>query len=179
MPAAPAAPPTPAAPAAELPPVPPELFPPVAPPLPPLPPEGAPAAPAAPELWGTQYPRSVPQRGSRYVSMAQRSDAQSNEDEQYWPSAQAGQSRPPQSRSVSVPFQMASVQLGAMHVPASHVTPAPQSASFTQVQLPSHASQAPPQSTSVSSPSITPLLQLAGTQWLQCDEHWSLAQSTS
>ena len=66
-----------------------------------------------------------------------------------------------------------------MHMPASHVTPAPQSASFTQVQLPSHASQAPPQSTSVSSPSITPLLQLAGTQWLQCDEHWSLAQSTS
>jgi len=82
----------------------------------------------------------------------------------------ASQVAPPQSTSVSSPFLTPSVHVGAWQVvPASVVlalqTPSTQSPATRQLLVSAHLPQvAPPQSTSVSSPSLTPSVQCAETQ---------------
>lgn len=78
------------------------------------------------------------------------------------PTSHAGHS-PPQSTSVSVPFGMASVQLGTAHDPSSQ-TPLSQSAAREQDAPEPQRGQFPPQSTSVSSPLRSPSRQWAGAQ---------------
>jgi hypothetical protein len=72
---------------------------------------------------------------------------------------------PPQSTSVSVPFQTPSVHEGAAHTPAVQ-TLSLQSTFVAQPLLVAHlVGQGPPQSTSLSPPSCKPSTQVAGTQW--------------
>ncbi len=88
-------------------------------------------------------------------------DAQSTLTTQTRPSPQAGQ-LPPQSTSLSLPLRMKSSQLvvtGVMQMPPEQ-TCERQSPSPRQARLLTHAAQLPPQSMSVSLPSMTPSSQL-------------------
>jgi hypothetical protein len=77
-------------------------------------------------------------------------------------SAQSAQLAPPQSTSVSVPSLTVLLQLATWHVPFKQFTPATQSAVPPQLWPAEHSAlpQAAPQSTSPSSPFLTPSLQL-------------------
>jgi hypothetical protein len=88
--------------------------------------------------------------------------AQSSATRHVLPSAQSAQLAPPQSVSVSVPFRLPSLQLASWHVPFKQFTPATQSAVPPQLWPAKQRAlpQAAPQSTSPSSPFLTPSLQL-------------------
>jgi len=75
------------------------------------------------------------------------------------PTAQCCEQDPPQSTSVSFPFLMPSLHVGAAtHFPALQRLLA-QSAAAMQFLLAAQGAHEPPQSTSVSPPSVSPLVQ--------------------
>lgn len=81
---------------------------------------------------------------------------------QVLPTAQAPQ-LPPQSTSLSSPFLIPSVQVGAAQTPLAQLAEA-QSAVTLQAALGAHFIQAPPQSLSVSLPSRIPSVQVGAMQ---------------
>jgi len=83
----------------------------------------------------------------------------------FFPLAHAGQV-PPQFRSVSVPFWIASVHDGAAHVPSAPQTPLVQSAATPHALPSAHLGQLPPQFRSVSVPLRTASVQEGTAQVL-------------
>lgn len=145
--------------------------------------QGSPmAAPQALQLPPQSTPVSSPfimpslQLGAApHVPFVQTLPVQSLLTAQEDPSAQASQSLPPQSVSVSPALLKASPQVAKRHVPPWQ-TSLLQSASMVQVP-PMQAPQLPPQSTPVSEPFITVSVQVAAEQVFVPPSHTSLVQS--
>jgi hypothetical protein len=134
-----------------------------------------PHATVCPQLL-TTVPQFLPKHaagdGEQHSLPAHTVVAQSPPVEHTWPVAHLVVHEPPQSTSLSLPSSTPSRQLDATHTSLSTLHQADaQSALCTHFCLSAHGMQvAPPQSTSVSSPSITPSVQWL--VWQVCMSAW-------